>query len=152
MSSMLVPGRDAVRGFSMTDQGKLVFPIVHALNGQPSDDGTALLVEATAFDGSVLRFAIPVDNVKHFIAFLLVWVGTISAGQAVDHDSAADTSEGSLPIPATSIAIGEPNGNEGYIGISVGRAELVFSMPVSAFGELGQSLLMAGATPTAMPS
>ena len=130
----------------MTDQGKLNFPIVHSLDARPSDDGVSLLVEATAFDGNVLRFALPVDNVKHFIAFLLVWVGTISAGQASDGDDrAADTSEGSLPIPATSIAIGEPNGNEGYIGISVGRAELIFSMPVSAFGELGQSLLMASA-------
>jgi hypothetical protein len=137
----------------MTDQGKLVFPVVHSLEGRPTDDGTALLVEATAFDGSVLRFAIPVGNVKHFIAFLLLWVGTISAGQAGNGDSdAAHVGEGSLPIPATSIAIGEPNGNEGYIGISVGRAELIFSMPVSAFGELGQSLLMAGATSPAMPS
>jgi hypothetical protein len=139
----------------MTDPGKLVFPVVHSLEGRPTDDGTALLVEATAFDGSVLRFAIPVDNVKHFIAFLLLWVGTISAGQAGNGDSdsdAAQAGEGTLPIPATSIAIGEPNGNEGYIGISVGRAELIFSMPMSAFGELGQSLLMAGATSPAMPS
>jgi hypothetical protein len=125
--------------------------IVHSLDARPSDDGVSLLVEATAFDGNVLRFAIPVDNVKHFIAFLLLWVGTISAGQA-DDPGAADVSEGSLRIPATSIAIGEPNGNEGYIGISVGRAELIFSMPVSAFGELGQSLLMAGATSPTVPS
>jgi len=135
----------------MIDQGKLAFPIVHALDGRPSDDGTALLVEATAFDGSVLRFAVPIDNVKHFIAFLLVWVGTISAGQASDDDPDAAT-ESSLPIPATAIAIGEPNGAEGYIGISVGRAELVFSLPVSAFGPLGESLLMASASPTGMPS
>ena len=46
----------------MIDQGKLAFPIVHALDGRPSDDGTALLVEATAFDGSVLRFAVPIDK------------------------------------------------------------------------------------------
>ena len=88
---------------------------------------------------------------KHFIAFLLVWVGTISAGQASDDDPDAAT-ESSLPIPATAIAIGEPNGAEGYIGISVGRAELVFSLPVSAFGPLGESLLMASASPTGMPS
>jgi hypothetical protein len=36
-------------------------------------------VEAIGFDGSAMRFAIPIDNVKHFIAFLLVWIGTISA-------------------------------------------------------------------------
>jgi hypothetical protein len=51
---------------------------------------------------------------------------------------------GSLLIPATSIAIGEPNGDEGYLGISVGRAELVFSLPVASLAQLRQSLLMAG--------
>jgi hypothetical protein len=136
----------------MTDDGTRAFPIIHALDGRPSDDGTALLVEATAFDGNVLRFAVPIDNVKHFIAFLLVWVGTISAGQAGGDDPEAAATESSLPIPATAIAIGEPNGAEGYIGISVGRAELVFSLPVSAFGPLGESLLMAGASPPASPS
>jgi hypothetical protein len=60
--------------------------------------------------------------------------------------------EGSLPIPATSIAIGEPNGDEGYLGISVGRAELVFSLPVSSFGPLGESLLMASASVARIPS
>jgi len=126
------------------DQGRLVYPIVHSLAGRPADDGSALLVEATAFDGNVLRFAIPIDNVKHFIAFLLVWVGTISAGQSGGEEGV--TSEASLPIPATSIAIGQPNGDEGYLGISVGRAELIFSLPVSALGTLGQSLLVAGAS------
>ena len=136
----------------MTDDGTRAFPIIHALDGRPSDDGTALLVEATAFDGSVLRFAVPIDNVKHFIAFLLVWVGQMSAGQGSADEADAGMATDSLPIPATSIAIGAPNGDEGYLGISVGRAELVFSLPVSSFGPLGQTLLMAGTARTAMPS
>jgi hypothetical protein len=134
------------------DQGGPAFPIVHSLEARPSDDGVHLLVEATAFDGTVLHFAIPVDNVKHFIAFLLVWVGQISAGQGTGDEADAGMAAGSLPIPATSIAIGEPNGDEGYLGISVGRAELVFSLPVSSFGPLGQTLMMAGTARTAMPS
>ena len=134
------------------DHDGLKFPIIHSLEAQPSDDGMQLLVQATAFDGNVLRFALPVDNVKHFIAFLLVWVGQMSAGQGSGDEADAGMAAGSLPIPATSIAIGQPNGDEGYLGISVGRAELVFSLPVSSFGPLGQSLLMAGTMPTAMPS
>jgi hypothetical protein len=72
----------------------------------------------------------------------LVWVGEISATQPAGAD--AVETDGRLPIPATSISIGEPNGDEGYLGISVGRAELVFSLPMSAFGPLGQTLLTAG--------
>jgi hypothetical protein len=118
------------------------FPIVYSFDGCASEDGTALLVEANGFDGSVQRFAIPIDNVKHFISFLLMWAGTISATEPGDVTDAIGV--GTPPIPATSIAIGEPCGNEGYIGISVGRAELVFSLPLSAFSSIAQTLLLAG--------
>ena len=128
-------------------------PVIYAFDGEPSEDGSLLHVNATAFDGRVIRFAIPTDNVKHCIAFLLAWVGTISAGsgEPTDTESAA-VGEGIIPIPATSIAIGEPSGQEGYIGISVGRAELVFSVPLASFGPLGQTLLMAGAAANTKPS
>ena len=128
-------------------------PVIYAFDGEPSEDGSLLHVNATAFDGRVIPFAIPTDNVKHFIAFLLAWVGTISAGagEPTDTESAA-VGEGIIPIPVTSIAIGEPSGQEGYIGISVGRAELVFSVPLASFGPLGQTLLMAGAAANTKPS
>jgi len=123
----------------MGDQSERQFPIVYSFDGAPSADGTALLVEATGFDGSVMRFAIPIDNVKHFI-------GTISATRENGDD--AEVAGGStLPIPATSIAIGEPSGEEGYIGIAVGRAELVFSLPLSSLAPIGRTLLMAATGP-----
>lgn len=128
----------------MTDQDRRRYPTVYAFEGRPSDDGSALLVEATAFDGTALRFALPLDNVQHFIAFLLLWVGTISATQQGGQETATIANGQSLPVPATSIAIGEPAGEEGYIAISIGRAELVFSVPVSSFGALGETLLLAG--------
>jgi hypothetical protein len=135
----------------MTDGDASEFPIVYSLQGGPSSDGRMLLVEATAFDGSVVRFGLPADNVKHVIAFLLVWVATISAGRTNGADTGAADSEAALPIPATSIAVGAPDGSEGYLGISVGRADLVFSLPLAAFGPLGQSLILAG-TPSTLPS
>ena len=57
-----------------------------------------------------------------------------------------------MPIPATSIAIGAPSGQEGYIGISVGRAELVFALPLASFGPLGQTLMMAGMPANGAPA
>jgi hypothetical protein len=122
------------------------FPIIHTLQGGPSEDGNMLLVEAATFEDKVLRFAIPIDNVQHVIAFLLIWVGKISAAQ----ENRPET--GSLPIPATSISIGEPHGDEGYLGISVGRAELMFSVPASALVSVGQTLLLAGAMSSSSPS
>jgi hypothetical protein len=117
-----------------------IFSIIHALQGGPSEDGTALLVEAATFDDKIVRFAIPIENIQHFIAFLLIWVGKISASQ----DRGAETGgTQSLPIPVTSISIGEPEGGEGYLGISVGRAELTFSVPASALSSVGETLLMA---------
>ncbi|HEY2138143.1 MAG TPA: hypothetical protein VGH49_19820 [Xanthobacteraceae bacterium] len=127
------------------------FPVIYEFDGRPSADGDTLLTRATAFDGNVIPFAIPIDNVKHFIAFLLAWAGTLGAHQAHDDDNAlAGTSI--LAIRATSIAIGGPSGAEGYIGIPVGRAELVFALALSSFGPLGQTLLMAGAAANGTPS
>jgi len=134
------------------EPGKFAFPIVHSLDGRPSADGAAMLVEATAFDGTVLRFAIPVDNIKHFVAFLLIWAGEIGEGQSDIDKAEGNATAGNLPIPATSFSIGEPDGEEGYLGISVGRAELVFSLPVSALKPLGQSLLLAGMPSTPVAS
>jgi len=122
------------------------FPVIYSFEGGPSADGQMLLVRATGFDASVTSFAIPVDNVKHFVAFLLAWVGTLGeVNGETPADAAGETRI--IPIPATSIAIGAPSEDEGYIGISVGRAELVFALPLASFGPIGQTLMMAG-TPT----
>jgi hypothetical protein len=126
------------------------FPLIYSFEGGPSADGQTLLVKATGFDASVTSFAIPVNNVKHFIAFLLAWVGTISVGATDDADAPGEAQV--MPIPATSIAIGAPSGQEGYIGISVGRAELVFALPLASFGPLGQTLLMAGMPTNGAPT
>ena len=127
------------------------FPVIYSFEGGPSADGQALLVKGTGFDASVTTFAIPVDNVKHFIAFLLAWVGTLSAAGAAD-DTGTPGEAQVMPIPATSIAIGAPSGQEGYIGISVGRAELVFAFPLASFGPLGQTLLTAGTPANGAPT
>jgi hypothetical protein len=126
-------------------------PVIYSFEGGPSADGRTLLIRATGFDATVTSFAIPVDNVKHFIAFLLAWVGTIGAGEALPDGDAPGEAQ-VMPIPATSIAIGAPSGEEGYIGISVGRAELVFAVPLASFGPLGQTLLMAGAPANGAPT
>jgi hypothetical protein len=134
----------------MTEQDKRVFPVVYSFEGRPSDDNSTFLVEGTGFDGSPVRFAIPVDNIQHFIAFLLVWVRTLS--DAVDKQPEGSEFDGRIPIPATSIAVGHPNGNEAYIGISVGRAELVFSLPAASLGSIGQSFMIAGTPSNAVVS
>ena len=125
------------------------FPIIHTFEGGPSADASMLLIRATGFDASVTTFAIPVDNVKHFIAFLLAWVGTISEATG-DADAAGEAQL--MPIPATSVAVGAPSGQEGYLGISVGRAELVFALPLASLGPLGQTLMMAGTPANGVPT
>jgi hypothetical protein len=59
-------------------------PVIYSFEGGPSGDGRTLLIKATGFDASVTSFAIPIDNVKHFIAFLLAWVAGRAAFETVD--------------------------------------------------------------------
>ena len=123
--------------------GSALFPLVLQVQGGASPDGGSLLVEAATVEGEMLRFAVALTDVQHFVAFLLVSAGKMTAqGLAASPNPAAATS---LPIPVTAIDVGEPVGNEGYLGISVGRAELVFSVPMSAFDPLGRTMLTLSA-------
>lgn len=120
-----------------------VFPLMYSFEGGVSEDGSAFLVEGTSFGGEVVRFALPLDNIQHLVAFLLIWARNLSPNEPLAPDDNSSSSK--LPIPATSIAVGFPEGGEAYIGISVGLAELVFSLPTSALEPVGQSLILAGA-------
>jgi hypothetical protein len=128
----------------MTKQDHRVFPVIYSFEGHPSADGSLFLIEGTGFDGTVVRLGIPVDNIQHFIAFLLNWVGTIGGAQPSDAGAGESEGSGCIPIPATSIGIGHAKGDQAFIGISVGRAELVFALPASALTSVGQSLMLAG--------
>src|SRR5262249_34421418 len=123
------------------------YPLVRSAQGGPAPDGKALLVEGATADGEPVRFALSLTDVQHFVSFLLISVGRLSVAQDDYGRTADDTVGQSPPVPATSIAIGEPEGEEGYLGIAVGQAELVFSVPLSVFDELGRTLLTISAKP-----
>jgi hypothetical protein len=120
-------------------------PLVLQVQGGPSPDGRALLVEAVTAEGEMLRFAVALTDVQHLVAFLLAPAGKVSATQGLAPSSTNPAASMSLPIPVTAIDLGEPVGDEGYLGISVGQAELVFSVPMSAFDPLGRTMLTLSA-------
>jgi hypothetical protein len=131
----------------MTDERNQAeeFPLVQFVHGGPSPDGSALLVEAATPQGPV-HFSIALCDVKHLVAFLLVSAGkmtALSAAQSGELPSEVDC----RPIPATSISVGEPDGDQGYLGIDVGAAELVFSLPLAAFDPIARTMLTASAQP-----
>jgi hypothetical protein len=123
------------------------YPLMRFAQGGPAPDGKALLVEGATADGEPVRFALSLTDVQHFVAFFLISVGRLSVAQDDRAPSADDTVGQSPPVPATSIAIGQPEGEESYLGIAVGQAELVFSVPLSVFDELGRTLLTISAKP-----
>ena len=125
--------------------GAALFPLVLQVQGGASPDGGSLLVEAATVEGEMLRFAVALTDVQHFVAFLLVSAGKMTATQALHAASPNPAAAMSLPIPVTAIDVGEPVGKEGYLGISVGLAELVFSVPMSAFDPLGRTMLTLSA-------
>lgn len=123
-----------------------VFPLVQHIQSGPAPDGKALLVEIATANEGLVRFAIPLTDVQHLVAFLLISAGKVSAAQDVQISPSDEVGQ-SPPVPVTSIAVGEPSGDEGYLGIAVGPAELVFSIPISAFDELGRTFLALSAEP-----
>jgi len=129
------------------EDDRVGFPLIRSARGGPSPDGESLLVEGATADGQPVRFAVPLCEVQHFVSFLLVSVGKISAFQKPQDRPDLVAAGPSRPIPATSVAIGEPEDDEGYLVMTVGHAELLFSMPISAFEPVARSMLMATARP-----
>jgi hypothetical protein len=130
---------------AMTDdyEGSDDFPLVEFVRGGPSDDGGILFIEALTPRGPV-RLSIGLGDVQHLVSFLLVSAGKMTAlsdGQFMPPPG------NTRPIPATSISIGEPDGDEGYLGIEVGKAELLFAVPLSAFGPVARTMLTLSARP-----
>jgi hypothetical protein len=121
------------------------FPLVQFVHGGPSQDGQSLLVEAATTQGPV-QFSIALADVKHLVAFLLVSAGKMTALAPAEAGTAPSAAE-CRPIPATSISVGEADGDQGYLGIDVGAAELVFSLPLSAFDPIARTMLTASAQP-----
>ena len=138
------------RGEPLADD-ETVFPVVCSAQGGPSPDGLALLIEGLTAETGVVRFALSLADVQHFIAFLLVSVGKISALRADQGEGGLDTGN-CRPIPATSVAVGEPQGDQGFLSVAVGQAELVFAVPLSFFDPIARTMLMASAKPGSGPA
>lgn len=132
------------------------FPQICNARGGPSADGHDLLVEGLTADGHAVRFAVPLDEVKHLVAFLLVAVGKVTAFQKDNALPAIEPQTGQTdrcrPIPATAIGIGEPEDDQGYLMITVGCADLLFQVPISAFEPVARSMLLASVQPSDQPS
>lgn len=122
-----------------------IYPLVRYAQGGPAPDGEALLIEGATAEGGPVRFSLCLGDVQHFVAFLLISVrqiGVVRGDPAPIPDAAIVQSPA---VPATSIAVGQAQGDQGYLGVAVGRTELVFSIPLSAFEELGRTMLTISA-------
>jgi hypothetical protein len=136
-------------GMNDRNSGFSTFPVVRQADGVPSPDGKSLLIEAKTTGGETLRFALTLSDVQHFVAFLLISVGKISLEHSRGGLPPNVEEANIIPIPVTAVTIGEPEGDEGYLGIEVGQANLVFSVPISEFAPLGRSILTVSAQPKA---
>jgi hypothetical protein len=122
-----------------------IYPLVQYAQGGPAPDGKALLIEGATAEGGPVRFALSLGDVQHFVAFLLMSVGQIGVMRGDPAPIPDEATVQSPAVPPTSIAVGQPQGDQGYLGIAVGRTELIFSIPLSAFDELGRTMLTISA-------
>jgi hypothetical protein len=90
-------------------------------------------------EAGLYDFAVTLSDVRHSVAFLLVLVGKINLKHTQQGSSSNVEGAESFPIPVTAVMIGEPDGDEGYLGIEVGQANLIFSVPISEFSPLGRN-------------
>jgi hypothetical protein len=98
-------------------------------------------------DGCLLRFAISLSDIQHFVSFLLVSADRISGTQAAEGLSTTTEVPNGAPIPVSSIAFGDAAGDEAYLEIAVGQAELAFSVPFSVIAPLARTMLTMSTRP-----
>ncbi|HEY1503080.1 MAG TPA: hypothetical protein VGF92_02205 [Stellaceae bacterium] len=127
----------------MPDDAGSLFPTIRNARGGPSADGCNLLVEGLTAEGSPVRFAVPLSEVHHLVSFLLVSVAKITESQSKQGMPELLSGTPPRPIPATAISVGEPENGEGYMVMSVGCADLVFSVPITAFEPVARVMLLA---------
>jgi hypothetical protein len=94
-----------------------------------------------------VRFSIALADVQHLVSYLLVRASRLGGRAGAGTNAGEEAQIFSHSIPVSSVAMGKSDGEEGYLGISVGPAELLFSMPISAFDRIGRNLLTASARP-----
>ena len=79
------------------------------------------------------------------MSYLLVWTARLKSEKGPL--AAGEPQMFSHPIPVSAVGLCKSDGEEGYLGISVGPAELLFSIPLSALATIGQTLMAASAQP-----
>lgn len=63
----------------MTQQKEAAYPRIGGAYGRLSDDGKALLVDASIDEREAIRFAIAFEDVQHLVSYLLVWTARLQS-------------------------------------------------------------------------
>lgn len=126
-------------------QSEDVFPVVTYAEGAISDDGRAVLCKVQTIEHGQLRFGLKLGDVHDFVTFLLRLVAE------TDTDIGSDSPPARIvyqTIPVAAVSVGELEGENGCLGVTIGARELMFEIPTSAMPKIGQALMMASAPQT----
>ena len=135
----------------MPDDAAPIFPAIRNARGGPSADGCNLLVEGLTAEGAPVRFAVPLSEVHYFASFLLASLAKITEAQGKQGMPELASGAPARPIPVTAISVGEPENGEGYLVMTVGCADLLFSVPIAAFEPVARVMLLASVQPKDKP-
>jgi hypothetical protein len=132
-------------GDTSPDVAATGFPLLREAQVGPSPDGQAMLIEALTVSGETVRLAIGFGDIQKVAAFLLSASAQMDQPAVPDELRDAAAPVAGPAIPVTGIAVGITTADHGLLAITVGRGELAFSLPLSSFQTLGETLLTASA-------
>ena len=127
---------------------RLEYPLLGEARAQLSDDGQALLIDGTAFDDTVVRFAVGLSDVRNLVAFLVTTLAKLDRQNPAVAALMQRHAMPAEPVSISSFSVSEGAGaDDALMVVGVGPIELVFSLPSTAFDPIGRALLTASAKP-----
>jgi hypothetical protein len=115
---------------------------------KPGDSHVRLRIETDRLN-QPQDLLIAVGDVQALIVLLLVLSG--KAGNGLPRDARVE-SRPTLPLPLSSVGLGETEDGDTVLQLDIGQTALAFAMPAAVSRKLGQSLLTLSARSMNLPA
>ena len=131
---------------SVTDARPFVIDVLGevARNG----DSVALRIHRSA--QGVVDLCLRIEDVQHLVGVLLALSCEAKRRQPATEDDTAPSA--AIPLPVSAINVGQADDGRAFLMLEIGTTSLLFAVPCSTLGEVGETLLAMSARRTKHPS
>ena len=115
-------------------------PTVSFVSGEPTTDGSSVVLRIETDDGGTRDFALPIRDVDDFVGLLLELSAQASARWQAPQPNDSGIGGAAIPLRSLSVASSEKS-DEILLVLETAATTLTFSLPMTELGRLGRTLM-----------